>query len=125
MTWDNVIRIKRICPPTCRNHHTMVKTLFPVPILQTQTPANTCGGLIHDTVFVLQCELNYSCVKAEAGSSVSASFIGSINYTEKYNVPGMTNLIIVMFAICLLFCLSSMPLLPPFSPWGCQQPLYP
>ncbi|XP_030209328.1 interleukin-17 receptor E isoform X2 [Gadus morhua] len=55
-TWDHVRKIKGICPPTCRNNHTM-------------------------------CELNYSCVKAEAGSSVSASFIGSINYTEKYNVP--------------------------------------
>ncbi|XP_056448889.1 uncharacterized protein LOC130384620 isoform X2 [Gadus chalcogrammus] len=55
-TWDHVRRIKGICPPTCRNNHTMW-------------------------------ELNYSCVKAEAGSTVSASFIGSINYTEKYNVP--------------------------------------
>ncbi|CAL8275980.1 unnamed protein product [Boreogadus saida] len=55
-TCDHVRRINGICPPTCRNHHTMW-------------------------------ELNYSCVKAEAGSTVSASFIGSRNYTEKYNVP--------------------------------------
>ncbi|CAL8367669.1 unnamed protein product [Lota lota] len=32
-------------------------------------------------------ELEYTCVQAEAGSTVSASFTGSIRYTENYNVP--------------------------------------
>ena len=99
---DKSIKGKRNMFPNLQKQSNNGENSFPQFLLtKLRLQLILCGGLIHDTVFVLQWELNCTCVQAEPGSTVSASLKSSTKYTEKYNVPGMT-----LLSLCPIYCCS-------------------